>query len=50
MAGPTSSEYRLSDFDFELPQQLIAQAPATERSASRLLVVDRSSLVDRAFR
>jgi S-adenosylmethionine:tRNA ribosyltransferase-isomerase len=50
MAGPTSSEYRLSDFDFELPQQLIAQAPATERSASRLLVVDRSSLDDRAFR
>ncbi|GAB6195698.1 tRNA preQ1(34) S-adenosylmethionine ribosyltransferase-isomerase QueA [Lysobacter xanthus] len=28
-----------SDFDYELPQELIAQAPLPERSASRLLVV-----------
>ena len=28
---------RLSDFDYELPQELIAQTPATERDLSRLL-------------
>src|SRR5262245_39665655 len=33
----------LSDFDYELPLELIAQAPALERTASRLLVVDRST-------
>jgi len=33
----------LSDFDYELPPELIAQEPAAERSASRLLVVDRLS-------
>lgn len=32
--------YTLSDFDFELPPELIAQHPASERSASRLLVVE----------
>jgi len=31
---------QLSDFDYHLPEQLIAQAPLAERSASRLLVVD----------
>ncbi len=34
---------RLSDFDFSLPEQLIAQQPSPERGASRLLVVDRAS-------
>ncbi|HET8898671.1 MAG TPA: tRNA preQ1(34) S-adenosylmethionine ribosyltransferase-isomerase QueA [Rhodanobacteraceae bacterium] len=29
-----------SDFDFDLPHELIAQAPLAERSASRLLVLD----------
>ncbi|MBA4061729.1 MAG: tRNA preQ1(34) S-adenosylmethionine ribosyltransferase-isomerase QueA, partial [Verminephrobacter sp.] len=29
--------YTLSDFDFSLPPELIAQHPAPERSASRLL-------------
>jgi len=33
---------RLSDFDYELPQELIAQEPLAERDESRLLVVDRS--------
>ncbi len=33
----------LSDFDYDLPPELIAQEPAAERSASRLLVVDRLS-------
>ena len=33
---------RLSDYDFELPESLIAQAPAEPRDTSRLLVVDRA--------
>ena len=32
-----TSSYTLSDFDFDLPDALIAQHPAPERSASRLL-------------
>ncbi|HXV12614.1 MAG TPA: S-adenosylmethionine:tRNA ribosyltransferase-isomerase, partial [Candidatus Krumholzibacteria bacterium] len=31
----------LDDFSYHLPPALIAQAPATERTASRLLVVSR---------
>jgi S-adenosylmethionine:tRNA ribosyltransferase-isomerase len=31
---------QLSDFDYQLPDELIAQAPLAERSASRLLLVD----------
>jgi len=30
----------ISDFDYQLPENLIAQAPLKQRSASRLLVVD----------
>ena len=33
----------VSDFDFELPPELIAQEPASDRSAARLLCVDRAS-------
>lgn len=32
---------KLSDFDFELPANLIAQVPAAKRCESRLMVVDR---------
>ncbi|MCA3185379.1 tRNA preQ1(34) S-adenosylmethionine ribosyltransferase-isomerase QueA [Cupriavidus sp.] len=48
----------LSDFDFPLPPELIAQSALPDRSASRLLVVERTApddtadavrLVDRAF-
>jgi len=41
--------YSLSDFDFDLPQELIAQLPLPERSASRLLHVDDDAFIDRAF-
>jgi S-adenosylmethionine:tRNA ribosyltransferase-isomerase len=34
---PLARSYTLSDFDFELPSALIAQHPAIERTASRLL-------------
>lgn len=34
---------RVSDFHFELPDELIARYPMPERSASRLLVVDETS-------
>ena len=41
---------RLSDFDFALPPELIAQHPAAERSASRLLDGTGDTPVDRVFR
>jgi S-adenosylmethionine:tRNA ribosyltransferase-isomerase len=42
---------RLSDFDFDLPQSLIALRPAEPRDAARLLVVDETGgLEDRIFR
>ena len=40
--------HRLSDFDFDLPVELIAQHPASQRSASRLLVLG-SRLRDAQF-
>jgi S-adenosylmethionine:tRNA ribosyltransferase-isomerase len=40
----------LGDFDFELPEALIAQHPAPERSASRLLDGTARPPVDRIFR
>ena len=36
-----------SDFDFELPQELIAQTPLKDRSASRLLVVHKTGNIVR---
>ena len=43
---------RRSDFQYELPAELIAQYPAQQRSASRLLHLDVATgqLVDRQFR
>jgi S-adenosylmethionine:tRNA ribosyltransferase-isomerase len=42
----------LSDFQFTLPQNLIAQSPLPERDASRMLILNRRSLdwEDSAFR
>ncbi|MDN4591195.1 tRNA preQ1(34) S-adenosylmethionine ribosyltransferase-isomerase QueA [Xenophilus aerolatus] len=42
--------FTLSDFDFELPPELVAQHPAAERSASRLLDGRGDIPTDRIFR
>ena len=34
---------KTSDFNFELPQELIAQTPIKQRDASRLLVLNKDS-------
>ena len=45
-----TSSHTLSDFDFALPPELIAQQPAAQRSGSRLLDGRLSPAVDRNFR
>jgi S-adenosylmethionine:tRNA ribosyltransferase-isomerase len=48
---PSSARtFTLSDFDFVLPEGLIAQHPTTERSGSRLLDGRTETPVDRIFR
>ena len=42
--------FTLSDFDFQLPDELVAQHPAAERSGSRLLDGTQATPVDRIFR
>jgi len=44
------SHYSLGDFDFDLPPALVAQHPAAERSASRLLDGRADLPADRVFR
>ncbi len=41
--------YCLSDFDFHLPEKLIAQTPPAQRGQSRLLEVAQGRLTDRQF-
>ena len=41
--------YRLSDFDYDLPPELIAQTPAAKRAESRLMHVAGATITDRAF-
>ncbi|MCB1955991.1 MAG: S-adenosylmethionine:tRNA ribosyltransferase-isomerase, partial [Rhodocyclaceae bacterium] len=40
----------LDDFDYSLPEALIAQAPLAERAASRLMTLREGQPEDRAFR
>jgi S-adenosylmethionine:tRNA ribosyltransferase-isomerase len=42
--------FTLSDFDFDLPPELVAQHPATERTSSRLLDGTGDAPVDRIFK
>jgi len=48
--APGPRAFTLSDFDFALPPELIAQHPAPERSASRLLDGRADTPADRVFR
>ena len=50
MTSMLSRAHTLSDFDFALPPELIAQHPAPERSGSRLLDGTGALPVDRVFR
>jgi S-adenosylmethionine:tRNA ribosyltransferase-isomerase len=43
-------QFSLSDFDFHLPPELIAQHPASERSSSRLLDGSAQEPIDRIFK
>lgn len=47
--APSVNHSKLSDYDFELPEALIAQHPAAQRTASRLLLVNGNSFTDRLF-
>lgn len=42
-ADEPAMDLRVADFDFDLPEELIAQEPLAERGASRMLLVERSS-------
>ena len=43
MPVPTLPGQRTADYDFTLPEALIAQAPLARRDASRLMIIDRSA-------
>jgi S-adenosylmethionine:tRNA ribosyltransferase-isomerase len=49
-SAPAKRQFLTQDFDFELPQELIAQHPAAERSASRLLDGRSNPTAHRIFR
>ena len=49
-AGSAPRALEVDDFDFELPESLVAQHPAPERSASRLLDGTGEQAADRVFR
>ncbi len=41
MSDPVLHNLRVSDFDFGLPEELVAQQPPEQRGGSRMLVLDR---------
>ncbi len=41
--GKSAEHQLVSDFDFDLPPELIAQQPSAERGTSRMLVLDRAT-------
>ena len=45
------SFYKTDDFDFELPDNLIAQVPLEDRTASKLMVLDskEQTIMDKTF-
>lgn len=43
MGASNDISFRLEDYDYDLPPELIAQRPAPVREHSRLLILDRSS-------
>lgn len=43
MTGFEGMKYTLSDFDYELPEHLVAQSPASPRDHARLLVYNRAN-------
>src|SRR5580698_1402821 len=51
-ANDATAGLRVDDFDFDLPQELIAQQPPAERGQSRMLVMERCTgvLQDEHFR
>jgi len=49
VVNTVATHHTLSDFDFDLPEALIAQHPAPERSGSRLLDGTCTPAVDRIF-
>jgi S-adenosylmethionine:tRNA ribosyltransferase-isomerase len=51
MTSPVAEQLKLSDFDYHLPEALIAQEPCPVRDRSRLMVMDRATgaVVHRTF-
>lgn len=50
LSTPTQPTLTLEDFDYSLPEELIAQFPTSNRTASRLLHLDaHGQLADRSF-
>ena len=45
MNSPVTEPLKLSDFDYDLPESLIAQFPASQRDLSRLMVLNRGTTV-----
>jgi S-adenosylmethionine:tRNA ribosyltransferase-isomerase len=43
MILPVVEQQRLTDFDYDLPEALIAQEPSSQRDRSRLMVLNRAS-------